>query len=63
MLKESVRKSDHYFNFDENRFVDPVFCTVFDTQKQRRLIVDGLHMANALTIACDKGYSIYLKLR
>jgi hypothetical protein len=57
MLKESVRKSDHYFKFDENRFVDPVFCTVFDTQKQRRLIVDGLHRANALTIACDEGYS------
>ena len=57
MTKDSVRNSDRYFRFDESKFVDPVLCTVFDTQKQKRLIVDGLNRANALTIACTEGYS------
>jgi hypothetical protein len=56
-MKESVRNSNRYFRFDESKFVDPVLCTVFDTQKQKRLIVDGLKRANALTIACAEGYS------
>jgi len=57
MTKDSVRKRSRYFRFDESKFVDPVLCTVFDAQKQKRLIVDGLNRANALTIACTKGYS------
>jgi hypothetical protein len=43
-----------YFRFEERKFIDPIFCAVFDTQKQKRLIVDGLHRANALTTACKE---------
>jgi hypothetical protein len=51
----TATKDPTYFEFDETKFVDPVFCTVFDTQRNKRLIVDGLHRANALTLACNKG--------
>lgn len=48
---DRVKNDPGYFVFDETKFVDPVFCTVFDDQKQKRLIVDGLHRAKALTEA------------
>ena len=44
-----------YFTFDEQRFSDRIICTVFDTRKQKRLMIDGLHRAKALTVACDEG--------
>ncbi len=47
-----ARKDSSYFEFDDRKFVDPVFCTVFDTKRNKRLIVDGLHRSNALTLAC-----------
>jgi hypothetical protein len=43
------------FTFDDKRFFNNVICTVFDTIKQKALIVDGLHRARALTMACDAG--------
>lgn len=45
----------HQFTFDDTRFSNNVICTVFDTIKQKNLIVDGLHRARALTLACDGG--------
>jgi len=55
MTAESVINDPSYFMFDEQRFSDRIFCTIFDTRKQKRLIVDGLHRAKALTAACDEG--------
>jgi hypothetical protein len=55
MTSETVIKDPSHFIFDEQRFSDRIFCTVFDTRKQKRLIVDGLHRAKALTAACDAG--------
>ena len=55
MTAESVINDPSYFMFDEQRFSDRIFCTVFDTRKEKRLIVDGLHRAKALTAACDEG--------
>ena len=56
MQTNSTRNNNaEFFSFDENQFSDRTFVTVFDTKKQRRLMVDGLHRANALTIACERG--------
>jgi hypothetical protein len=55
MTAESVINDPSYFKFDGQRFSDRIFCTVFDTRKQKRLIVDGLHRAKALTEGCDEG--------
>jgi hypothetical protein len=43
------------FRFDENKFIDCVLCTAFDHQSQKRLVVDGLNRAHALTIAYKEG--------
>jgi hypothetical protein len=51
----TTTKDRSYFEFDQIKFVDPVFCTVFDTKRNKRLIVDGLHRANALTLFCNEG--------
>jgi hypothetical protein len=48
------RKDPTYFEFDETKFLDHIFCTVFDTQRNNRLIIDGLHRANALTLDCNE---------
>lgn len=55
MTTENVMSDPNFFTFDEPRFSNHIFCTVFDTKKQKRLIVDGLHRAKALTTACDVG--------
>lgn len=55
MASEDLMNDQSYFTFDERKFSDPVICTVFDTLKQKRLIVDGLHRARALTFACNEG--------
>lgn len=47
-----------HFIFDEAKFSNNVICTVFDTMKQRALIVDGLHRARALTMSCEEGRTI-----
>ena len=49
----------HFFRYNEEKFKeDNVMITVFDTVKQRRLMVDGLHRGAALTIACEEGNNI-----
>lgn len=48
----SGRKSSTFFKFDHGKFNDHIFCTVFDTHRNNRLIIDGLHRAYALTLAC-----------
>jgi hypothetical protein len=53
-----VKANTGFLGFDARRFVDPVICTVFDTSKNNRLIVDGLHRAYALTQACTQGVDI-----
>ena len=35
-----------------------VYITVFDTKKDKRLLIDGLHRAAALTMACEENKSI-----
>jgi hypothetical protein len=54
MTVEIVINDPSHFMFDEQRLSDWIFCTTFDTRKQKRLIVDGLHKAKALTAACDE---------
>lgn len=41
--------------FNENKFIDCILCTAFDHKSQKRLVVDGLNRARALTIACEQG--------
>jgi predicted HTH domain antitoxin len=44
---------------DVNKFKkDNTIVTVFDTTKHKRLIVDGVHRAAALTMACEDGTTI-----
>jgi len=58
MVTRNTRKDPEFFRFDMNNFTDYVFITNFDINKQKRLIVDGLHRANALTIACEERINI-----
>lgn len=50
-----VEPDTGFFRFDETEFIDSILCTVYDTQRQARLMVDGIHRANAITRACDEG--------
>jgi hypothetical protein len=44
---------------DVNKFKkDNTIVIVFDTTKQKRLIVDGVHRAAALTMACENGTTV-----
>ena len=49
---------DIKYAFQTARFSDNVIITVFDATKQKRLIVDGMNRAAALTICCETGISI-----
>jgi hypothetical protein len=52
-------EDDSTYTFEREKFLlDKVIITIFDTTKQKRLIVDGVHRASALTIASKKGLSI-----
>ena len=55
MVTPDITNDPNYFIFNEQRFSDRVFCTVYDTKKRKRLMVDGLHRARALTVVCDEG--------
>lgn len=55
MMSNEAVNDPRQFTFDDTQFSNHVFCTVFDTEKQKALIVDGLHRARALTLACDAG--------
>ncbi|MFZ0893362.1 MAG: hypothetical protein WAZ77_02560 [Candidatus Nitrosopolaris sp.] len=58
MITAKVRYDNKYV-FERERFlVDNVIITIFDATKQKRLIVDGIHRAAALTIASETGVSI-----
>jgi hypothetical protein len=50
-----TKEQGDIFVFDENKFIDCVLCTAFDYKSQKRLVVDGLNRARALTIACEEG--------
>lgn len=62
MTTDSIMNDPSYFTFDEQRFSDRIICTVFDTRKQKRLMIDGLHRAKALTVACDEGCVTVLRV-
>lgn len=48
-----------FFKYNEAKFKeDNTIITVFDTGRKCRLMVDGLHRAAALTIACEDGINI-----
>ena len=52
-------EDDRTYTFEREKFLlDNVIITIFDTTKQKRLIVDGVHRASALTIVSKKGLSI-----
>jgi hypothetical protein len=55
MASPEIVKVPNHSIFEEHRFNDPIFCTVLDARRDKRLIVDGLHRACALTVACDRG--------
>jgi hypothetical protein len=57
MEADNHRQKEQYI-FDISRFNDNVIITVYDTVKQKRLILDGQHRASAITIACEKGVSM-----
>lgn len=52
---QDTTKKCHFFKFDPTKFTNNVIITVRDTNKERTLIVDGLHRAAALTIAAEEG--------
>jgi len=48
-----------FFKYDDSKFRENnVILTVYDEGKTKRLIIDGLHRAAALTMACEEGKSI-----
>jgi hypothetical protein len=55
LASPDIVEDPNYSIFEEQRFNDPILCTVFDTQREKRLVVDGLHRACALTVDCDRG--------
>ena len=56
---KNIRNDSNYQKLDEKEFKkDNVIVTVFDTKKEKRLIVDGWHRAAALTMACEDGINI-----
>jgi hypothetical protein len=61
-LKEWITRADvstkPEFQFDETKFKDNIIITIYDNRKQKRLIIDGIHRAVALTIACMNQHSI-----
>jgi hypothetical protein len=57
MATANVRYDSKY-TFERERFSDNVIITIFDTNKQKRLIVDGMYRAAALTICSETGVSI-----
>lgn len=58
MVTRNTLEDPEFFRFDMNKFTNDVFITTFDINKQKRLIVDGLHRASALTVACEEGINI-----
>ena len=47
MSTEKVRYDSNYV-FERERFLDNAIITIFDTTKQKRLIVDGIHRADRI---------------
>jgi hypothetical protein len=59
MLTKNIRNEPNYQKLDEKKFrEDNTLVTVLDTAKGKRLIVDGMHRAAALTMACEDGSNI-----
>jgi hypothetical protein len=59
--KVNVDLSNNYkfFKYNKEKFnEDNVLITVVDTRKKKRLMVDGLHKAAALTMAYEKKINI-----
>jgi hypothetical protein len=51
-------QKSNFYKFDNSKFKDQVIVTLFDTKKDKRLIIDGLHRSVALTMACKENVSI-----
>jgi hypothetical protein len=59
MLTKNIRNEPNYKKLDEKIFRENnTLVTVFDTTKGKRLIVDGMNRAAALTMACEDGSNI-----
>lgn len=57
-MSTSKTRHDNKRIFETEMFSDNVIITIFDTTKQKRLIVDGINRATALTIASETGIDI-----
>lgn len=58
-IAKNIRNDPSHQKLDVNKFKkDNTIVTVFDTTKHKRLIVDGVHRAAALTMACEDGTNI-----
>ena len=58
MVTAKVRYDSKYV-FERERFLDNAIITIFDTAKQKRLIVDGMNKESmCLNICCETGISI-----
>ena len=57
MATGKIRNNPHY-QLDQTKFSNNIITTTFDTSKQKRLIVDGIHRSVALTIASETGLPI-----
>jgi hypothetical protein len=57
-MSTSKTRHDNKRVFEREMFSDNVIITIFDTTKQKRLIVDGIKRAAALTIASETGVDI-----
>ncbi|HJT46890.1 MAG TPA: hypothetical protein VJ729_01820 [Nitrososphaeraceae archaeon] len=57
-MSTSKVRNDSKYIFEKERFSDNIIITIFDTTKQKRLIVDGINRAAALTIASETGVDI-----
>jgi hypothetical protein len=55
IVTQNTREDTEFFRFDPNNLTDDVFITTFDVNKQKRLIVNGLYRATALTTPLKKG--------
>ena len=56
MATATVRYDSKYI-FEREKFLDNIIITIFDTTKQKRLIVDGMQRAAVLTICSETGVS------
>jgi hypothetical protein len=57
--QQDLNKKSAFFKYDDGIFQqDNFLVTTYDCTKKKRLIIDGLHRAAALTMACEEHQTI-----